>query len=63
MTLYYVTFKYSDNTYCSNLALAEDVETVKEHYGSKYPWHDIRPATDNEIAMAIRKDMPIVKLI
>lgn len=56
-----VSFKYSENVYCSNLAHAETAEAVNAHY-SEYEWVDIREATDSDINEATRKGKPIVEI-
>lgn len=56
-----VSFKYSDNVYCSNIAHAETAEVVNAHY-SKYEWVDIREAEEHEIETARCKGMPIVEI-
>lgn len=57
-----VTFKWYDtDTYCSNIASAATADDVAAHYGSKYPWFDIQPATENDVNDAKRRGKPIIK--
>ena len=57
-----VTFKWYDtDTYCSNIARAETADDVAAHYGSKYSWYSISPATENDVNDAKRRGKPIIK--
>ena len=56
-----VSFKHSENVYCTNIAHAETAEAVAAHY-SRYEWVDIREAADHEVETARRKGMPIVEI-
>lgn len=56
-----VSFKYSEMTYCSNIATAETIEAVKAHYYKKYSDVFIREATENDIQEAKRKGKPFVE--
>ena len=59
---YRVTFQYSENTYCTNIAHAADIETVNAHYNAKYAWSAARIADDYDIETARRKGMPFIEL-
>lgn len=56
--IYNVSFQYSENVFCTNMAIAESVETVAKHY-SKYAWVNITEATAAELETAKKKGMPI----
>lgn len=56
-----VSFKYSESTYCTNIAHAETAEAVKAHY-SKYEWVEVRECEEYEVETARRKGMPIVEI-
>ena len=56
-----VTFEYSENVYCSNIAHAETAEAVNAHY-SKYDWVSVEECEDYEVEAARRKGMPIVEI-
>ncbi len=58
---YSVTFKYSDDVYCSNIAYGEK-ETVEEHYKREYEWVSVKPAALYEVETAKLKGMPIIEL-
>ena len=58
---YSVSFKYSETTYCTNLAHAENQEAVKNHY-SKYEWVSVEECGQSDIETAKRKSMPIVEI-
>ena len=60
--MYYVSFQYSETTFCSNLAIADNAGIVREYYSKKYPWVSIRTAETWEIQEAMRKGKPIVDL-
>lgn len=57
-----VSFKYSENVYCTNLCFAESKEKAEEHYSKKYEWVSVTPATDSEVNACKRKGMPIITL-
>lgn len=57
---YIVSFQYSENVYCTNLAIGTH-EAVEKEY-SKYPWYLIKEATTGQVEEARRKGMPIIKL-
>lgn len=61
MNYFKVTFQYSETTYCTNIAIAENETKVNEHY-KKYAWHNISEAKDYEVLEAKRKGMPIVEI-
>ena len=58
---YKVSFKYSENVFCSNIAHADSMEAVEAHY-SKYPWFNVDDCLDYELESAKRKGMPIVEI-
>ena len=58
---YSVSFKYSETTYCTNIAHAESPEAVNAHY-SKYEWVNVTECGENEVATAKRKGMPIIEI-
>lgn len=60
MAYFKVSFQYSENTYCANIAQAETIEDVQRHYNSKYAWTAIDEATPAEVEVAKRKGMPII---
>ena len=62
MKYFRVTFQYSETTYCTNIAIAADIETVNAHYNSKYKWSAARPADEYDIETARRKGMPFIEL-
>lgn len=57
---YIVSFQYSENVYCTNLAIGT-YEAVEKEY-SKYPWYLIKEATTVQVEEAKRKGMPIINL-
>lgn len=61
MTKYKVSFQYSEYIYCTNIAIAENIQDVEKHY-SKYAWFNITEATDADIKEAERKGMPIITI-
>ena len=56
-----VSFKYSENVYCSNVAHAESAEDVKNHY-SKYKWVSVSECGEQEVKDARRRGKPIVEI-
>lgn len=56
-----VSFKYSEDVYCSNIAHAETAEAVNTYY-SKYEWVSVRECEEYEVETARRKGMPIVEI-
>ena len=58
--IYIVSFQYSENVYCTNLATGT-YEAVEKEY-SRYPWYSIKEATMVQVEEARRKGMPIIKL-
>lgn len=58
---FYVSFQYSESTYCTNIAHAETAEAVEAHY-SKYAWVSVREAEDHEVETAKRKGIPIIEI-
>ena len=59
MKYFKVSFKYSDDIYCTNLAKAECEEDVYDYY-SKYSWVYVEKASDLDIKEAERKGMPTI---
>lgn len=60
MKYYNVSFQYSENVYCSNIAHAETVEDVEKHY-SKYAWVKVSDASEYDVKDAQRRGKPIVE--
>ena len=58
---YKVSFKWSENIYCSNIAHAESVEKTADYY-SKYDWYSVSPASSYDVEEARAKGMPIVEI-
>lgn len=58
---YKVSFEYSSGVFCTNIAIAENEETVRKYY-SKYPWVSIRECADYELEEARVKGMPIITI-
>ena len=58
---YLVHFRYSETTYCTNIAHAENQEAVKNHY-SKHEWVSVEECGQSDIETAKRKGMPIVEI-
>ena len=56
-----VSFQYSATTYCTNIVIANNVESVEKHY-SKYEWFNITLANKYDVEMARKKGMPIIEL-
>ena len=56
-----VSFKYSENVYCTNIAHAETIEAVNARY-SKYEWCSVEQCKDYELDNARRKGMPIIEI-
>ena len=61
MNKYKVSFQHSENIYCSNIAIAETIQDVENHY-NKYNWYNIDEATEYDIKEAERKGMPIITI-
>lgn len=61
MTYYRITFQYSEITYCTNIAHAENIQDVEKHY-SKYNILKIVEADQSDIDEATRKGMPIIEI-
>ena len=57
-----VSFRYSEEVYCTNLCLAESEEKAKEHYSEKYEWVSVKAAADWEVDSYKRRGMPITTL-
>lgn len=64
MTTYRVSFEwYGGNTYCTNLCIAEDEQSIRAHYeGEGHHIVSIKEGTNADVTEAKRKGMPIVKL-
>lgn len=58
---YKVTFKHSENVFCTNIAIADSVEAVKDHY-SKYSWSNVRECAEWEVEEGKTKGMPIITI-
>ena len=58
---YKVNFQYSENVYCANIAIAENVDDVRAHY-AKYAWVNVSDAADYEVETAKKKGMPVVEI-
>lgn len=56
-----VTFEYSENVCCTNIAHAETAAEVEKHY-SKYEWVNVRECAEHELETARRKGMPFVEI-
>lgn len=56
-----VSFKYSENVCCSNIAHAESADKVKKHY-SKYSWVSVQECNEYKIESARRKGMPFIEI-
>lgn len=60
---YIVTFRWYDtSTYCINIAIADNMKSVFEHYNKKSDYVTVNPADENIIESAKRKGMPIRKI-
>lgn len=61
---YYVSFKYSESVFCSNIAKAETAEDVETYYGKflKYEWVSVREASSADVKTAERKGMPFTEV-
>lgn len=63
MNTYRITFQYSENTYCTNIAKAQNADDVEEYYESKgQRVISIEQATDADIREAERKGMPVITI-
>lgn len=56
-----VSFQYSENVYCANIAHAESAEDVLAHYSAKYAWCKVSEATAADVEEAQRRGKPIVE--
>lgn len=61
MKYYNVSFQYSENVYCSNIAHAETVEDVEKHY-SEYAWVKVSDASEYDVKDAQRRGKPIIEV-
>lgn len=59
--IFNVTFKWSGNTWCSNVVIADDVEQVQSHY-KEYEKVYIEEGRQYDIEDAKRRGKPIVRL-
>lgn len=57
-----VSFQYSEDVYCANIAHAESPADAEAYYSSKYPWVSVSPAADYEVEEARRRGKPIVEV-
>lgn len=57
-----VSFQYSDDVFCANIAHAESAEDVEKHYSEKYEWCKVSEATAADVEEAQRKAKPIVEI-
>lgn len=57
-----VSFQYSDDVFCANIAHAESAEAVEKHYSEKYEWCKVSEATAADVEEAQRKGKPIVEI-
>lgn len=57
-----VSFQYSEDVYCANIAHAETAADVEAHYSSKYTWVSVSPAADYEVEKARRRGKPIIEI-
>lgn len=60
--IFLVSFKYSESTYCSNIAIAESIEDVRAHYSKKYTEIFINGATLADIEEAKKKGKPVIEI-
>ena len=61
MAIFTVSFKYSETTYCSNVAIADSAEAVKAYY-NKYEEVYVSDGTQADVDEAEKKGKPIVKI-
>ncbi len=59
---FHVSFQYSENVYCANIAHAESAEAVEKHYSEKYEWCKVSEATAADVEEAQRRGKPIVEI-
>lgn len=57
-----VSFQYSENVYCANIAHAESAEAVEAHYSKKYEWCKVSEATAADVEEAQRRGKPIIEI-
>ena len=57
-----VSFQYSENVYCANIAHAESAEAVEAHYSAKYEWCKVSEATVADVEEAKRRGKPIIEI-
>ena len=58
---YMVTFTWSRDLYCTNIAHAETEQTVRARY-ARYQWVEVRECGTNEVEAAKRRGMPIIEI-
>lgn len=56
-----VSFKYSENVYCANIAHAESAADVEKEY-IRYEWISVSDASDYDVEEAHRCGKPIVEI-
>lgn len=59
-TYFNVTFKYSENVYCTNIAHAENENDVQNHY-NKYEILSITEASEHDVKDAQRRGKPVIE--
>lgn len=57
-----VSFQYSENVFCANIAHAESAEAVEAYYSKKYEWCKVSEATAADVEEAQRRGKPIIKI-
>lgn len=57
-----VSFQYSDDVFCANIAHAESAEAVERHYSEKYEWCKVSEATAADVEEAQRCGKPIIEI-
>ena len=59
---YQVSFRYSENIYCTNMVLADSMDAALNHYCGKYSWATASEAKEYDIETAKRKGMPFIEV-
>lgn len=59
---YHVSFKYSENIFCANIAHAESEDDVRRYYSDKYDWIAVSAASPLVVEGAKNKGMPFVEV-
>lgn len=57
-----VSFQYSENVFCANIAHAESAEAVEAYYSEKYEWCKVSEATAADVEEAQRRGKPIIEI-